>query len=86
MEVHRNCEDYNPAKERKALIVLADIVADIISNKKYDPIVTELFVRGRKLNIPLTFVTQSYVTVPKDNGTNSVHYFVMKISNKRVLE
>lgn len=86
MEVHRNCEDYNPAKERKALIVLADIVADIISNKKYDPIVTELFVRGRKLNIPLTFVTQSYVTVPKDNGINSVHYFVMKISNKRVLE
>ena len=86
MEVHRNCEDYNPAKEHKALIVLADIVADIISNKKYDPIVTELFVRGRKLNIPLTFVTQSYVTVPKDNGINSVHYFVMKISNKRVLE
>ena len=86
MEVHRNCEDYNPAKERKALIVLADIVADIISNKKYDPIVTELFVRGRKLNIPLTFVTQSYVTVPKDNGINSVHYFVTKISNKRVLE
>ena len=86
MEVHRNCEDYNPAKERKALIVLADIVADIISNKKYDPIVTELFVRGRKLNIPLTFVTQSYGTVPKDNGINSVHYFVMKISNKRVLE
>ena len=86
MEVHRNCEDYNPAKERKALIVLADIVADIISNKKYDPIVTELFVRGRKLNIPLTFVTQSYVTVPKDNGINSVHYFVMKISDKRVLE
>ena len=52
---------------------------------KLNPIVTELFIRGRKLNISLVFITQSYFAVPKNIRLNSTHYFVMKIPNKRRL-
>ena len=51
----------------------------MISNKKLNTIVTELFIRGRKLNISLVFITQSYFEVPKDVILNSTHYFIMKI-------
>ena len=62
------------------------MIADMITNKKNNRIATELFIRGRKLNISLIFVvTQSYFTVPKNIRLNSIHYFVMKISNKREL-
>ena len=57
----------------------------MISNKNLNPIVTELFVRGRKLNISLAFITQLYFKVPKDVRLNSAHYFVMKIPTKREL-
>ena len=62
------------------------MIADILSNKKPDPIVTELFIRGRKLYISLVFITQSYFAVPKNIRLNSTHYFVMKIPNKRELQ
>ena len=62
------------------------MITDMLSNKKPNLIVTELFIRGRKLNISFVFVTQSYFTVPKNIGLNSTHYFVMKISNKRQLK
>ena len=65
-DVYKNIEDYNLGKERKILIVLDDMVADMINNKKLNPIVTELFIRGRKLNISIVFITQSYFKVPKD--------------------
>ena len=55
----------------------------MLSNKKLNPIVTELFIRGRKLNISLVFITQSYFTVTKNIRLNSTHYFVMKIPNRR---
>ena len=55
----------------------------MLSDKKLNPIVTELFIRGRKLNISLVFITKSYFTVPKNIRLNSTHYFVMKIPNKR---
>ena len=58
----------------------------MLSNKKLNPIVTELFIRGRKLNISLVFITQSYFAVPKNIRLNSTHYFVMKIPNKRELQ
>ena len=61
-------------------------MAHMISNKKLNPIVTELFIRGRKLNILLVFVTQSYFKVPKDIKLNSTHYFITKILNKRELQ
>ena len=70
-------------KECKILIVFDDIIADMINNKKLNLIVTELFIRGRKLNISLVFITQSYFEVPKDVRLNSTHFFIMKIPNKR---
>ena len=57
-DVYKNNEDYNPGKKRKVLIVFDDMIADIINNKKYDSIVTELFTRGRKNNISVVFISQ----------------------------
>ena len=68
------------------MIVFDDMIADILSNKKLNPIVTELFIRGGKLNISLSFVTQSYFDVLKHIKLNSTHYFVMKIPNKQELQ
>ena len=62
------------------------MIADIINNKKLNSIVTELFIRGRKLNISLVFTTQSYFKVPKDVGLNSTHFCIMKNPNKRELQ
>ena len=84
--VYKNIDDYNPAKENKILIVLNDLIADTIYNKKLNSIVTELFIRGRKLNISLVFITQSYFKVPKDVRLNTSHFFITKISNKRELQ
>ena len=54
-DVYKNIEDYDPGKKRKVLIVFDDMIADMINNKKLNPIVTELFIRGRKLNISIVF-------------------------------
>ena len=62
------------------------MIADIISNKKLGPIVTELFIRGRKLNTSTAFITQSYFRVPKDVRLNSTHYLIIEIPNKRELQ
>ena len=62
------------------------MVADIMSNKKFQAIIKELFIRCRKLNISLVFITQSYFSVPKDVRLNSTHYLIMKINNKRELQ
>ena len=70
-------------KERKILIVFDDMIADIINDKKLNPIVTELFITGRKLNTSVVFITQSYFKVPKDVRLNSTHFFIMKIPSKR---
>ena len=85
-DVHKNIDDYNPRKKRKVLIVFDDMIADMINNKKLDSVVTELFIRGRKLNISIFFITQSYFKVPKDVKLNSTHFFIMKIPNKRGLQ
>ena len=53
--VYKNIEDYNPGKKRKILIVFDDMIADMINNKKLNPVGTELFVRGRKLNISVVY-------------------------------
>ena len=84
--IDQNIEKQNRNKIQKILIVFDDIIADILSNKKLRLIVTELLIRGRKLNISLVFITQSYFFVPKNIRLNSTHYFVMKISNKRELQ
>ena len=66
--IYKNIEKYNPLK--------------VFSDKKLNPIVTESFIRGRKINISLVFITQSYLGVPKNIKLNSIHYFLMKTSNK----
>ena len=64
--IYKNIEEYNPNKKRKILIVFDDMIADMLSNKKLNPVVTELFISVRKLNISLVFITQSYFVVPKN--------------------
>ena len=68
------------------LIAFDDMIADTIHNKKLNSIVTELFIRGRKLNISLVFMTQSYFKVPKDVRLNTSHFFIAKIPNKKELQ
>ena len=85
-DVNKNINDYNPRKKRKVLIDFDDMIADMINNKKLDSIVTDLFIRSRKLNISIVFITQSYFKVPKDVRLNSTHFFLMKIPNKRELQ
>ena len=58
------------------------MISDMLSNKKLNPILAELFIRGRKLNIFLLFIKQSYFAVPKNIKLNSTYYFVTKIPNK----
>ena len=65
------------------------MIADMINNKKLDPVVTELFIRGRKIGksgLILIFISQSYFKIPKDVRLNSTHFFIMKIPNKRELQ
>ena len=85
-DVYKKIEEYNPVKKCKVLIVFDDMIADMIINKKLNSIVTGLFIRGRKLNISIVFITQSYFKVPKDVRLNSTHFFIMKIPNKRELQ
>ena len=82
--VCKNIDEDNKDKERNVLIVFDDMIADMINDKKLNSIVTELFIRDRKLNIPLVFI--SYFKVPKDVRLNSFHFFIMKIPNKRELQ
>ena len=84
--IYKNINHYNPNKENKILIVFDGMIADMIQNKKLNSIVTELFIRGRKLNISLVFITQSYFKVPKDVRLNTSHFFIAKIPNKRELQ
>ena len=65
-DIYKNIEEYNPNKKRKILTVFDYMIADMLNNKNLNPIVTELFIRGRKLNISLVFITQSYFAVPKE--------------------
>ena len=84
-DVYKNIDNYNLDKENKIIIVFNDMIVDMI-NKKLNSIVTELFIGGRKLNISLVFISQSYFKVPKDVRNNSTHFFIMKIPNKRELQ
>ena len=84
--VYNNINDYNQNRKRKILIVLDDMIAIITTNKKVQPIIKELFIRCRKLNISLVFITQPYFPVPKEVRLNFVHYLIMMIHNKRKLQ
>ena len=86
IDVYENIDYYNPNKENKILLVFDDMIADIVHNKKLNSIVTKLFIRGRKLNISLFFITQSYLKVQKNVWLNTTYFFISKILNKRELQ
>ena len=83
--VYQNVKDYNPMKKRKALILFDDLIAGMKANKKLSPRVTEFFLRERKLNILLVFISQYYLKVSKSMRLNSRHYFIIEIPNKKEL-
>ena len=85
-DVYKNIDEYNIEKERKILTVFDDMIVDLINNKKLNLIVTELFIKARKLNISLVFIIQSYFKVPKDVTLNSTHFFTIKIPNRREIQ
>ena len=85
-DVYVNIDNYNPTRRRKILIVFDDMIGDIMSNKEFQAVGKELFIRCRKLNISLAFITQSYFSVPKDVRLNSTNYLIMKIKNKKELQ
>ena len=85
-DVYENIDECNADKERNILIVFDDMIADMISIKNANSIVTALFIRGRKINISHFFITQSYFKVPKDARLNTIHLFNVKTSNKRELQ
>ena len=71
-------------QSEKKTIVFDDMIADIMTNKKFQSIIKELFIRCRKFNISLVFITQSDFFVPKDVRLNSTHYYlIMKMNNRK---
>ena len=82
-DVYKNIDEYNVDKENN---IFDNMIADMINNKKVNSIVTELFIRGRKINISLVFIIQSYLKAPRDVRLNTTHFFITKIRNKRELQ
>ena len=85
-DVYENIDDYNPCRKRKSLIMFDDLIANIMSTKKIQTIIKELFIRCTKLNISLVVITQSYFSVPKDVRLDSKHYLIMRINNRKELQ
>ena len=85
-DVYENIDEYNPIRKRTILIVFHDMIADIMTSKKFQGIIKELFTRCRKLNTSLAFITQSFFSVRKDVRLNLTHYLIIKINNKRDLQ
>ena len=85
-DVYGNIDDYNPIRKRKKIIVLDDMIADIMTNRRFQAIIKELFIRCRKLNISLVFITQSYFSVLEDVRLNSTHYLIMNINKRKELQ
>ena len=84
-DIYKNIDECTPNKKQKKLIVFDDMIADILSNKKLNPVVSELFIRGRKVTISPVIITQFYFAVSKDTRLNITHYFVIKIPKKYLM-
>ena len=83
-DVLDDIDNYNKNRDKKkVLIVFDDMIADIMRSIKFKAIITELFIRCRKLNISIAFITQSYFRTPKDARLNSTHCILIKIGNKK---
>ena len=85
-DIYDDINDYNKKNKRKVLIVFDDMISHVMSNKKAQQVLKELFIRCRKLNISLCFLTQSYFSIPKDVRLNCTHYIIFKLNNKRELQ
>ena len=85
-DIYNNIHNYNPKRKRNILIVFDDMISHVMSNKKAQQVLKELFIRCRKLNIPLCFLTQSYFSVSKNVRLNCTHYIIFKLNNKRELQ
>ena len=85
-DVLEDINNYNKKRDKKVLIIFDDMIADIMRSEKFKAIVKELFIRCRKLNISIVFISQSYFRTPKDARLNSTHYILMKIGNKKELK
>ena len=85
-DVLENINNYNKNRDKKVLIIFDDMIADIIRSEKFKAIVNERFIRCRKLNISIVFITQSYSKTPTDTKLYSTHYILMKIGNKKELK
>ena len=85
-DIFTNIDDYNKQRKRKVLIIFDNMIADIMSSKNFKAIIKELFIRCRKLNISIVFITQSYFRTPKDAKLNNTHYVIMKIQSKKELQ
>ena len=85
-DVLEDINNYNKKRDKKVLIIFDDMIADIMRSEKFKAIVKELFIRCRKLNISIVFITQSYFRTPKDARLNSTHHILMKIGDKKELK
>ena len=85
-DVLEDINNYNKKRDKKVLIIFEDMIADIMRSEKFKAIVKELFIRCRKLNISILFITQSYFRTPKDARLNSTYYILMKMGNKKELK
>ena len=85
-DVLEDINNYNKKRDKKVFIILDDMIADIMRSEKFKAIVKELFIRCRKLNVSIVFITQSYFRTPKDAILNSTHYILMKMGNKKELK
>ena len=85
-DVYGIIDDYNPSRKTKILIAFDDMIADIKSNKTFQAIREELFIRCRKLTTSLVFIAQTYFTVPINVRLNSTYYLIMKINNRNNLQ
>ena len=85
-DIYKNIKKHNPNKKRKILIVFNDMIADILSNKKLNPVVTELFIRGRKPSISFFLLHNLILLFQKNIKLKSACYFIMKFPNKQELQ
>ena len=85
-DIYKNVKENNVNKKLNISIIFDNMIADMLINNKLNPIITELLIRGKILNIYLVFIKQSYFAVPKITSLNSTYYFIMKIANKQELQ
>ena len=85
-DVLDDINNYNKNRDKKVLKIFDDMIADIMRSEKFKAIIKKHFIRCRKLNISIVFITQSYFRTPKDARLNSTHYTLMKIGNKKELK